>query len=316
MCRSYRIEQVFSSAYLPRTQGTVERMNGTIKQSLRAYTKNSGKDWDRNLQAIVFAINTAESYSTGYSPHLLIHGQRPRLPTDATLPDPEDQAQTVEQHFSQLVKTQFDCHHKALESIKAAQADMKARYDRRTKDVPFQVGSIVYLKVNQLKPHTKKSLAPKFSGPFLIVKFTTPTTVTLKRLSDSVILRKSITISRLKNAEMLRPRLKKAQLRLSGKIQQSKPTKAPTPLEKDTIQERWAPKSFTLDEESVLHPVKKITRAAKVEDQLSLELEFKDGDRRWLSFHHLPSEIQSWFNEVHKQGHITITHKRPLLRKR
>jgi hypothetical protein len=55
-----------SSAYHPQTDGATERANRTITQMLRQCVRPDQKDWVQKLPAIEFAINLAQSESTGY----------------------------------------------------------------------------------------------------------------------------------------------------------------------------------------------------------------------------------------------------------
>lgn len=41
--------------------------------------------WPDHLAQVVFAYNTTEHQSTGYSPHVLMFGQEPHLPVDFLL---------------------------------------------------------------------------------------------------------------------------------------------------------------------------------------------------------------------------------------
>src|SRR5271169_4485174 len=66
-----------SSAYHPQTDGLTKRANRTITQMLRQCISSSQKDWVAKLPAIQFAVNSARSASTGYTPFFLNNGQMP-----------------------------------------------------------------------------------------------------------------------------------------------------------------------------------------------------------------------------------------------
>jgi hypothetical protein len=278
---------------------------------LRTYARDSQSNWDENLPAVVFALNTSVAYSTGYSPYFLAHGIHPRLPIDALLPDPDDEIETVEEHLSKLIANQHQARQDALEAIKCSQANMKIRYDKTAKQPNYVVGQIVYLKVGQIKKNNKKALAPRYVGPYLIVELPSKTTARLKRLADSVILNKTVSISRLKNAEGIRKRLNKSKLKLTGKPQVETPPKR-SKAQVNNKCKMFAPKSLDLDSKEVLHEVVDVTRAAKVEGQLTIELKYKDGSYRWFLFEQVPKCVQDHFNHKHVKGTITVSTRKPL----
>ena len=60
-------ELQMSSAYHPESDGSTERANRTVTQMLRQCIGNTQKDWVSKLPTIEFAINLAQSETTGYS---------------------------------------------------------------------------------------------------------------------------------------------------------------------------------------------------------------------------------------------------------
>ena len=62
---------------------------------------------------------------------------------------------------------------------------MKNRYDQSAVEIKLVPGDIVYLWVPHLRvANTKAKLAAKYHWPYVIVRFTTPSTVKLKQLSN------------------------------------------------------------------------------------------------------------------------------------
>jgi len=57
-----------SSSYHPQTDGATERANRTLGQMLRQAVGPSQRDWVNKLTGIEFAINSARSETTGFSP--------------------------------------------------------------------------------------------------------------------------------------------------------------------------------------------------------------------------------------------------------
>ena len=66
-----------SSAFHPQTDGAMERANRMITQMIRQCVRLDQKDWVRKLPAIEFAMNSARSNTTGFSPFQLNYGRNP-----------------------------------------------------------------------------------------------------------------------------------------------------------------------------------------------------------------------------------------------
>jgi hypothetical protein len=74
---------IVGSAYHKNTNAKVERANGVISDTLRAYANGRKDDWDDHLSLAEFAINNATSTldaGAGLTPFFIDRGAHPRLP--------------------------------------------------------------------------------------------------------------------------------------------------------------------------------------------------------------------------------------------
>ena len=71
------VELRMSSAFHPQTDGATERANRTMTQMLRQCVSLKQKDWVIKLPAIEFAMNSARSSTTGFTPFYLNYGRNP-----------------------------------------------------------------------------------------------------------------------------------------------------------------------------------------------------------------------------------------------
>jgi len=151
-----------SSSFHPQTDGITERANRTITQMLRSCISSNQKDWATRLPAIEFAMNSARSETTGFTPFMLNYGRSPRSmiwETNSEFPGIRV--------FAQRMK---DTILRAHDSIIAARVKQTVMANRKRKDVPFVKGDLVYLSTANLtlpKGHARK-LALKFIGPYKI----------------------------------------------------------------------------------------------------------------------------------------------------
>ena len=70
------------TAYHPQSSGQVERYNQVLSQLLRCtiHQVGDGAHWTQLIPTIQFAVNTAPSRSTGYTPFFLNFGRHPTTP--------------------------------------------------------------------------------------------------------------------------------------------------------------------------------------------------------------------------------------------
>ena len=75
--------------YNPQANGKVEWVNQTIIRMLGKLTSKQKDNWVPHLPTLLYAYNCTRSSITGYSPHYLMFGRRPRLPVDFYFPSAE-----------------------------------------------------------------------------------------------------------------------------------------------------------------------------------------------------------------------------------
>ena len=71
-------------------------MNKTLVEMMSMYTNSKHTDWDRYLDAVLFAYNTSVSAGTGFTPFFLMHGCEVKLPVDHNILS--RQKETIELH--------------------------------------------------------------------------------------------------------------------------------------------------------------------------------------------------------------------------
>ena len=73
------LHHVMFSTYRPQSQGCLERFHQTLKTMLKKFCFESDRDWDENIDWLLFAIRECPQ-STGYSPFELLFGRTIRGP--------------------------------------------------------------------------------------------------------------------------------------------------------------------------------------------------------------------------------------------
>jgi len=170
-----------STAFHPETDGQTERSHLVVEEILRHYVDLDNPDWDRLLPAVQFAINSAVSKSTGYSPFYLNYGREPETPA-AFLN--EYKQQVKQQSHSgpgtgtnaaaeQLVQRIADAIKDAKETITKAQAKQAEYANRGRIDLEFERGDQVMLSTKYLPRRLdagSRKLDKLWIGPFKVTE--------------------------------------------------------------------------------------------------------------------------------------------------
>lgn len=152
---------------------------------IKIYLRDNQKKWDEQLPEIQFAINTAVQESKGFSAAEMNFGRNLRPPKTFR----EEQGGQIENfkvnpeskmsHIKEILRI-------ARRNLHQAQA---TQYNKKRRDWVPKINEIVYKKEF---PQSKAAegfaakLAHRFSGPWKITSFISPTIVVVKSCSDQL----------------------------------------------------------------------------------------------------------------------------------
>ena len=159
----------FGTAYHPQSQGHVERMNAVVSQMLRCLMTDVTdlNRWKDFLPTVEMVINSLPNRSTGYNPFFLMYGYHPLLPVELLKGDESTNVETV----SKFLERRQEVWRNARVQMEKAVVTQKAYYDRKHRDIQFEVGDSVLLSTQNLRlkgiPH---KLQRKFCGPYKILE--------------------------------------------------------------------------------------------------------------------------------------------------
>ena len=162
--------KVNTTAYLPQTDGLVERFNRTLIDMLAKTAESNGKNWDEKLPFVLFAYRSTIQESTGESPFRLLYSRDPKLPTVDALACPVNCTQVDLSNYKTEVSLNFSESWKlAQERIKKAQRNQKKQHDKSAKNFKFFEEDAVFLFDPSLKTGKAYKFAKPFRGPYKIV---------------------------------------------------------------------------------------------------------------------------------------------------
>ncbi|WVZ53759.1 hypothetical protein U9M48_004660 [Paspalum notatum var. saurae] len=157
----------FSSAYHPQTDGQTERVNQILEDMLRACALSNKKSWDKSLPYAEFSYNNSYQASLKRAPFEVLYGRRCRTPLLW------DQVGEKVVFGPDMVKEAERQVQEVRNNLKVAQSRQKSYADHRRRELTFEIGDHVYLKVSPIRGlrrfKVKGKLAPRYIGPFRIV---------------------------------------------------------------------------------------------------------------------------------------------------
>ncbi|KAJ8404516.1 hypothetical protein AAFF_G00337830 [Aldrovandia affinis] len=106
--------------------GQCERFNRTLHDLLRTLPPNKKRRWVEHLPEVVFAYNTTEHASTGYTPYYLMFGRSPNLPIDILFGVEDDFSGTVDDWVQEHQRRLQTAHQTARQQMEQAAEARKA----------------------------------------------------------------------------------------------------------------------------------------------------------------------------------------------
>lgn len=78
----FDIAKTRTTAFHPRSDGMVERLNRTIKDMLSKYINVKQTEWDDYIDCVVMAYNSSVHETTGITPFRMMFGSEMTIPVD------------------------------------------------------------------------------------------------------------------------------------------------------------------------------------------------------------------------------------------
>jgi hypothetical protein len=135
----------FSSAYHPQTDGQTERTNQILEDMLRACALQDKIGWDKRLPYAKFSYNNSYQANLKMSPFEALYGRNCRTPLHWDQPGER-------QVFGPDILLEAEENIRMVrENLKAAQSRQRSYAHTQRRELSFEVGGYVYLKVSPIR---------------------------------------------------------------------------------------------------------------------------------------------------------------------
>ena len=182
-CSQLGIQVKHTSPYNPQAN-PVERKNRDIKLYLSKFCGDNHKNWDENIQPMLFSLRTAVHRSTGYTPARLLLGKELHGPLDILLDHNMVNESSIDfKNYAEKLAVQLrNANIYALENRMISGEIQKNYYDLGRREVKFEEGDLVlcrsHFQSSAIKDFAAK-LAPKYEGPYIVLERQLPNTYLL-----------------------------------------------------------------------------------------------------------------------------------------
>ena len=168
VCQRFGIDNRFTSAYHPQTNGQVERYNRTVLAMLRNYVNDHRDDWDRYISGVTYAYNNTVHRTTKTTPFELVLSRPP--PTFTLSHDGDSPRRTSAATKRDFLRRLEESITKANDSLRKTQERYKRDFDKRVRRAnrKLRTGDYVYLDPTDGTSKLGKLQSPAV-GPYRVI---------------------------------------------------------------------------------------------------------------------------------------------------
>ena len=158
----------FSTTFHPQTDGQSTKVIQILEYMLRSCVIDYEGSWDRHISLVEFVYNNSFQSSIGMTPYEALYGRKCKTPLCWTeLSEKKVIGLDLIQETEKKVKM-------IKERLKVATDRQKSYADMKRKDIRYEIGEKVFLKVlpwNKVMRFGKKGkLSPRFIGPYEVIE--------------------------------------------------------------------------------------------------------------------------------------------------
>ena len=158
----------FSTAFHTQTDGQSEKVIQVLEDMLRSCVIDYEGSWDKHIPLVEFVYNNSFQLSIGMAPYKALYGRKCKTPLCwMELSEKKVIGPDLIQETEEKVKM-------IRERLKVANDRHKSYADMKRKDIRYEIGEKVFLKVSSWKKVMRfwknGKLSPRFIGPYEIIE--------------------------------------------------------------------------------------------------------------------------------------------------
>jgi len=173
MCKQFNIHHLETTAYHQQCNGKTERFNKFLCKSIATMLNASQTNWDELMHDCIFIYRTTVSRVLDDSPFFMLYARDPILPQDLVYPLKrpilENTDVTLQNHKIEQLRLLTHAYDRLTKRRKAYQAQYKAHYDQKHKEVNFKENDMVMVYFPASKVGMTYKFLAKWDGPFTII---------------------------------------------------------------------------------------------------------------------------------------------------
>ena len=159
------VQQMFTTAYHPQSDGQSERTNQTAEVALRFWLSEGNKDWPRFLPFLRGSLNNSFNASIGMSPNEYCYGHRVQEPADLINPASQLDSE-LDPATARLILRQEAADAQAYANIR-----MKERFDAKHQPLRLQPGDWAFINLHhgyKIPGQESSKFSQQRTGPFVV----------------------------------------------------------------------------------------------------------------------------------------------------
>ena len=175
LCDLLGVHKTRTTPRNPKSDGLVERQNGTLERLLAMVVSEHQFDWDDQLPFVVMAYRSSVQESTKESPNMMCMGREIMLPIDLVTPPCPNQKPLSAPDFVLLTQERLrEAHEHARVALQKAAEHQKKGYQTRFHENSFNYKDLVWYFWPQVPKGKSPKFIPKWTGPWVVIQVLSP----------------------------------------------------------------------------------------------------------------------------------------------